>query len=109
MAEYINRETLLKAVEKMDRLDKESTPYEYNKEGYVLLIKNAPTADVVEVKHGKWIQEWELEKGLEDNDEIPYIKCSLCGHIEWNIDKERNTTPNHCSECGAKMDGGEEE
>ena len=66
-------------------------------------------ADVAEVKHGEWIQEWELEKGLEDNDEIPYIKCSLCGHIEWNIDKERNTTPNYCSKCGAKMDGGKEE
>lgn len=50
MAEYIKRETLLKAVEKMDRLDKETnTNYEYDKEGYILLIQNAPTADVAEV------------------------------------------------------------
>ncbi len=66
-------------------------------------------ADVEEVKHGEWIQEWELEKGLEDNDEIPYIKCSLCGHMEWGIDKEMDITPNYCNECGAKMDGGKEE
>ncbi len=68
-------------------------------------IDNLPTADVEEVKHGEWIQEWELEKGLEDNDEIPYIKCSLCGHMEWGIDKEMDITPNYCNECGAKMDG----
>ena len=50
MAEYISRETLLKAVEKLDRLDKETnTKYEYDKKGYILLIQNAPTADVVEV------------------------------------------------------------
>lgn len=49
MDEYVSKKTLLKAVEKMDRLDKESTPYEYNKEGYILLIESAPTADVVEV------------------------------------------------------------
>lgn len=50
MAEYIERGVLLKAVEKMDRLDKETkTKYEYDKEGYILLLKNAPAADVVPV------------------------------------------------------------
>ena len=67
------------------------------------------TADVAEVKHGEWVQEWELEKGFEDNDEIPYIKCSLCGHIEWGIEKELYETPNYCSNCGALMDGGKAE
>ena len=70
------------------------------------ILEKEPTADVVEAKHGEWIQEWELEKGLEDNDEIPYIKCSLCGHTEWCIDKERDATPNYCSDCGAKMKNG---
>ena len=76
---------------------------------FKIFIEKAPDADVVEVKHGEWVQEWELEKGLEDNDEIPYIKCSLCGHTEWYIDKERDTTPNYCSDCGAKMGGGNAE
>lgn len=50
MAEYVSKETLLKAVEKINRLDKETnTKYEYDKEGYILLIQNAPKADVVEV------------------------------------------------------------
>ena len=102
MAEYISRETLLKAVEKMDRLDKESTPYEYDKEGYILLIENAPTVDVAEVKHGEWlddIQKITTVAGVEHNGLVGY-KCSLCGRRE-------GTKEPYCN-CGAKMDGGEE-
>lgn len=47
---YIDKDKVLKAVEKMDRLDKETkTKFEYDKEGFLLLINSAPTADVVEV------------------------------------------------------------
>lgn len=110
MAEYISRETLLKAVKKMDRLDKESTPYEYNKEGYILLIESAPTADVVEVKHGynatyiNPVDEFVCsvcsfkctdytEIVTEENDDIWYRECEF----------------DYCPRCGAKMDGGKEE
>ena len=94
MAEYISREALLKAVEKMDRLDKETnTQYEYDKEGYILLIQNAPTADVVEVKHSEWI--------LHSDGSGT---CKICGkhqkHI-WDMDNWQN----FCGHCGAKMDG----
>ena len=42
---YIDRDKVLKAVEKMDRLDKETkTKYEYDKKGFLLLINSAPTA-----------------------------------------------------------------
>lgn len=57
---------------------------------------------------GQWIQGYELEKGFEDNDEIPYVKCSICSHIEWHLDIEYKGTvdfPLHyCPNCGAKMD-----
>ena len=99
MAEYISRETLLKAVEKMDRLDKESTPYEYNKEGYILLIESAPTADVAEVKHGEW----------KESDIVYYRPhCSLCDY-EHFVGAFYQYSTNYCPRCGAKMDGGKEE
>lgn len=111
MAEYIEREKAFKLIK--EQKEKETGAYSKGRnKGLIIagsIINNKevlPTADVVEVKHGEWIQEWELEKGFEDNDEIPYIKCSLCGHMEWGIDKERDITPNYCSDCGAKMDGG---
>ena len=78
----------------------------------VILLKRLAeleTADVEEVKHGEWLQDWEHQRLMEDYDEIPYIKCSLCGQVVWNLDKERNTTPNYCENCGAKMDGGNAE
>ena len=54
-------------------------------------LRHTPTADVVEVKHGEWIDlnitEWQ---------------CSEC-----NYRVERwNNTP-YCPHCGAKMDGGD--
>lgn len=56
-------------------------------------LKDTPTADVVEVKHGKW--------DINSN-------CSVCGvykfegldadiWADWDID--------YCPHCGAKMDG----
>ena len=56
-------------------------------------LKEAPTADVAEVKHGKW----DINKN-----------CSVCGvykfegldadvWADWDID--------YCPHCGAKMDG----
>lgn len=58
------------------------------------LIANAPAADVVEVRHGKW--------DINRN-------CSVCGvykfegldadvWADWDID--------YCPHCGSKMDGG---
>ena len=55
------------------------------------------TADVEEVKHGKWI--W-AENGEEDYEQ--YWICSVCGEKEY-------FKTNYCSDCGAKMDGGNAE
>ena len=49
-----------------------------------------PTADVAEVKQGKWIK-----KGNEK-------KCSVCDFIYYSNNDEWSFCPN----CGAKMDGG---
>lgn len=55
MSEYIERNVLLEAVKKMDRLEKETkTPYEYDKQGYLLLINNAPGIEIVRCKECKY-------------------------------------------------------
>lgn len=57
----------------------------------MMSIADVPTADVVEVKHGKWIK----------NISYPMVgyKCSECDNFE--IYKSP-----FCRVCGAKMDGG---
>ena len=57
------------------------------------IIKEVTSADVVEVKHGRWVDETFKPNGFMF---YPY-KCSLCG--------EHNEEPsNYCPNCGAKMD-----
>ena len=69
------------------------------------IINTQPTADVVEVRHGEWLDNYEKITTLGGNG-VPkeYLcgyKCSLCGRTE--IGKEP-----YCN-CGAKMDGGKNE
>ena len=57
-------------------------------------IEDAPTADVVEVKHGEWIRPTIIHgmtiAGL--------LHCSVCGEVPCDEGK-------YCPNCGAKMDG----
>ena len=51
-------------------------------------VKDQPDGDVVEVRHGKWIQE-----------SFELFKCSECGYLtDYRLS-------NFCPDCGAKMDG----
>lgn len=55
-----------------------------------------PAADVVEVRHGKWI-------GASKKANVG-MKCSLCGaRIKYS--EFFNGNHNYCHKCGAKMDG----
>lgn len=65
-----------------------------------LCIKQAPTADVAEVKHGEWTK-----------DDSDGCFCSFCG---WYTDYDYDYVTNnglgnddfiYCSHCGARMDG----
>lgn len=65
-------------------------------------IEDAPTADVVEVKHGEWV---EIKTGEKLYDYC--FKCSNC-----NKETPPNSfvvSPDYCPHCGAKMDGGNAE
>ena len=74
-----------------------------NKCSYFKNKEDTPTADVVEVKHGHWvddIQKITTVAGVEYHGLVGY-KCSLCGR------REGSKEP-YCN-CGAKMDGVKEE
>ena len=59
-------------------------------------IEDAPAADVAPVVHGQWI---------EDHD---YLKCAECGvMVKWDFTFFDIGNWNYCSNCGAKMDGGD--
>lgn len=63
-------------------------------------IFTAPTADVVEVVHGKWIH--------NPKREYDYI-CSVCrGDAPENRMRNNAILTPYCPHCGAKMDGGKE-
>jgi rubrerythrin len=51
-------------------------------------IDQTPTADVVEVRHGRW-----LRYGQD------YTQCPLCGAVNTNLNIN-----NFCPNCGARMD-----
>lgn len=98
--EYVEREALMNFPIRIDHYDKE-----HGNEHFVLGIEtvleyaeNLPTADVVEVRHGKWI-----DNGERDRNGVPKpfaISCSVCGS------SAGNSWMRYCPDCGAKMDGG---
>ena len=63
------------------------------------IIDEQPTADVAEVKHGKWIF-INQAKSYFDGPYGDISECSLCGH---KVDVSE-TNYNYCPNCGAKMD-----
>ena len=108
MAEYIEREALT-----IENLEKYMTVMEVNTKEYgqqvVIAVDDLmylPTADVVEVRHGKWIENQE-PLGWCDVD---CAECSVC-HESWIIDEDSSIDDyecmwHYCPHCGAKMDGG---
>ena len=63
-------------------------------------ILDAPSADVVPVRHGRWIEPSRLYYGAKQ------YECSLCcSDTFWKKHSITEKYP-HCPNCGAKMDGG---
>lgn len=105
MAEYIEREALLKSVGELKKSPWYNDDYGFGTKqarhegvGIVvdLCIRQDPSVDVVEVKYGEWLWNRGCAYG-----ESPYY-CSLC--IDGGSDNGRD---NYCPNCGAKMNGGE--
>ena len=96
MNRYIDADAALKRFEGMHGNESELLNC-YNADWVVSFIETQPTADVQEVKHGKW----------DVKDLTPY--CSICHKpSEYECDGV-HSQPLFCPNCGAKMDGGESE
>jgi hypothetical protein len=68
-----------------------------------MYIDDTPTADVEEVRHGRW-KEWNYP-----NEE--YVECSACftRYYQDDLLMGNEDYPLYCPGCGAKMDKEEEE
>ena len=122
MAEYIERENAIDEIKKyaleaydIDLDDSQqfagnSTGEKYCEGLYEAteILEEVPTADVAEVKHGKWEydpngMDWQLGAWV----------CSLCKVKNDNLGGSENINPymfagsKFCPHCGAKMDGKE--
>lgn len=97
MAEYIEREALFKFADaiEQDFLTRNERPV-FDLDGIRYLAQQLPSADVVPVVHGRWVQE-------KPNREV---RCSLCSDIIGVGDFDLCVEGfNYCSSCGARMDG----
>lgn len=65
-------------------------------------IENTPTADVQEVRHGRWISEI-VKKPDWIGKEQSYYQPNSCSICHTGLRERTNFCPN----CGAKMDGKE--
>ena len=65
-------------------------------------IEDTPAADVAEVVHGRWM----LER--EPDGKTYCFHCSACDSGFSHISIYNVGDWNYCPNCGAKMDGGEE-
>ena len=63
------------------------------------IIDDAPTVDAVEVVHGEWIHHY-YDSGEPIDDKWYCSECHMCND-------HRRTW--YCPNCGAKMDGGNED
>ena len=108
MAEYIEREAALEAVKK-EREYAGKFSFEEERawtvgfqQGVSFALSDiaaVPSADVAPVRHGQW-KEWN-EAGM-------YMVCPSCGEPFSKLDVlGREQAKRFCSNCGAKMGGGE--
>lgn len=87
MKEYIDRAKAINAIRQYQ--------YPY---GVEFLLANIPAADVVEVRHGRWLT----------TDAYPHhLYCSVCyktyaKNAKWV--NELDLPTNYCPNCGARMD-----
>lgn len=96
MAEYIDREGLMKFPIRRDHCDKAHANEHFINgiETVMEYAKKLPAADVAPVVHGRW--------EIVDGTKTRRI-CSKCG---WDV-PEYGKFYSYCPNCGAKMDGGE--
>ena len=102
MAEYIDKKNLIDFIkDTRQRLPHDSKDF-FTRDNMLLnfeqIVSLMPTADVTEVKHGKW------EKSTRPYSYYQY-KCNVCGCDEYSqiVRNGKCEIMNYCPNCGAKM------
>ena len=105
MSRYIDTEHLMEKVSRMIEYCEKNKDKKFNALNVLFQVGDAimdcPTADVVEVRHGKWIWKFNL-----DGDD--FYECSICDRQEVinGLCREKNPSEHFpYRHCGAKMDG----
>ena len=70
---------------------------------HIQRIKDAPTADAVEVVHGEWIDAKFVRAVKRTN--LPVVQCSKCECYFCDVINNHHYMYHYCPNCGAKMDG----
>lgn len=94
MSDYIKRED---ALEQFDYYDLG----EYLTTQIRGMLMDVPSADVAPVRHGQWIESNLIKDGR-------IFICSNC-NMAWVSKKRTMDGMNYCPNCGAKMDGGDDD
>ena len=91
MSRYLNEGAVWSAVKRIPHITMQT------RQAILEALRKVPSADVAEVRHGKWQPCYEDWRKQIEGDE-----CSACGfqHYGTNI---RNYP--YCPNCGARMDG----
>ncbi len=98
MARYIDAEKFAKRIELSPAFENAAFAGDLLQRVVLDLLDNAPTADVVEVKHGYWIEKEEIYGDV-------YYTCSNCNNDWTTIDgTPQENFMTYCPNCGAKMD-----
>lgn len=99
MAEYIEREAAIVRATKGLADDFDAYDVKVN-------LQAIPAADVTEVRHAHWVKRMEDGRGNGYEAFTPVWSCSDCGK---DYDPATCSIIKYCFECGAKMDGGQED
>ena len=94
MAEYISREVVIRLIETEGFNEKYDLGHPKDNDWFCEEVNRIPAADVVEVRHGRWVY-----KPLWQGADAKYVECSECHKPAW-------WATDYCPNCGAKMDGG---
>lgn len=82
----------------------------YYRKGYI----KSPSADVVEVRHGHWINKGDhLPDAINTHIVVQCSECGFCRYLQKYtgdydgrvVFDQFKTTAHYCQYCGAKMDG----
>ena len=99
MAEYIEREALIARLQKVCVTDDVfGMGMQCGTENAINCTKEAPAADVVEVRHGEWLPVTYTHFGAKR------YECSVCRDDEFWEKRYIEIKENYCPNCGARMD-----